>query len=145
MGDINNLIPAPQTDLFYHLVFQNILFFFEYAVVMDNVATNLFLNIFTWIGRSGCIRFVITGSLLLLVTSLITFWDVPSSIQNIMLPILSWAWLMQFVKRGHDFGLPAWASLIACFTSFAVIPALFWAVMPGDDTYNKYGIRGTTS
>lgn len=49
---------------------------------------------------------------------------------------------MQFIKRGHDFGAPGWVSLIAFFASAFLIPAFFWAVMPGDDTHNKYGVRG---
>ena len=108
---------------------------------MDDRATNLIYDLFTWFGRVGPIRFVITVFLLFLLMFPLMSWDVSSSLQNTIMPIVSWCLLMQFIKRGHDFGAPAWLSVIVAFSIIVVIPPILWVVMPGDNASNKYGVR----
>lgn len=110
---------------------------------MHDRITNLIYALFTWFGRVGGLRFVITSAGLLLLIVPLMAWETSSSLQWIALQILGWGWLMQYVKRGHDFGAPAWLSLLVFFASVFLIPALFWAVMPGDDSHNEYGPRGS--
>lgn len=109
---------------------------------MNDRIANLIYDLFTWFGRSGRIRFVVTGSVLILLIWPLMSWDVSSSLQNMISTFIGWCLMMQFIKRGHDFGAPAWVSLLVCFASICVVPAFFLAVMPGDDTHNKYGVRG---
>ena len=107
---------------------------------MNDKSTNLVYALFTWFGRIGPVRFFITTFLLFLLASPLYVFDVPSSFQEPVMTIIAWCCLMQFIKRGHDFGAPAWMSLIAFCTIIIVIPAFFWGLMPGDNAHNKYGV-----
>jgi len=109
---------------------------------MDDKVTNLIDALFTWSGRIGPVRFVVTFFLILLLSTLLILWEATASLQSFISPIIGWCLLMQFVKRGHDFGAPGWVSMIAALASVCVVPISFWAVMPRDNNYNKYGVRG---
>jgi len=101
---------------------------------MDERVTNLVYALFTGFGRIGQLRFIAISLTIILSLFLFLVLDpdfVRRDVYKVVLLVFSWCWLMQFIKRGHDFGAPAWVSLLVFFASVFLIPALFWAVMPG--------------